>query len=199
MNSYPSAPINPGLEAMHEWKLRRAQTLVEDERLLVERCAGDALERLEALDPERRRRVIVITRNPCVEYALDLLDLQPGALLIGSPTSTDIAAALVRVARHSSPKMPELTSPLLPSERAILRFLPSGTCNKRIGRALGLSHRTVRNRLVSIAEKLGLDNRTQIAMYYSGQWQWLESYRARDPLLTSGATIKTRSRRDSAN
>ena len=33
------------------------------------------------------------------------------------------------------------------------------------------------NRLVDIAEKLGLSNRTQIAMYYAGQWQWLERYR----------------------
>jgi DNA-binding NarL/FixJ family response regulator len=198
MNSYPSAPINPGLEAMHEWKLRRAQALIEDERLLVEGHAGDALQRLEQLEPEKRRRVVVITRNPCVEYAQDLLELQPGVLLIGSPSSTEIAAALARATRGAPLKMPELTSSLLPSERAILRFLPSGTCNKRIARSLGLSHRTVRNRLVSIAEKLGLDNRTQIAMYYSGQWQWLEHYRARDPLLNHRPR-DARARRDSAN
>jgi hypothetical protein len=30
---------------------------------------------------------------------------------------------------------------------------------------------------VSIFEKLNLENRTQVAMYYTGQWQWLEGYR----------------------
>ena len=59
----------------------------------------------------------------------------------------------------------------------LLRYLPSGLSNKHIAKRLKLSDRTVRNRLVDIGEKLGLENRTQIAMYYAGQWQWLERYR----------------------
>jgi DNA-binding CsgD family transcriptional regulator len=199
MNSLPTTPVNPSLEAMVQWKLRRTHGNLEYEPLLVERYAGEALERLSAMNAESCARLVVITRNPCPEYLLDLLELNPGALLVGAPSSTEVAAALSKVMRGAKCQQPDVISNLLPSERAILRHLPGGTCNKRIARVLGLSHRTVRNRLVSIAEKLGLSNRTQTAMYYSGQWQWLEAYRHRDPLLSADALQETNSRRDAAN
>ncbi len=161
------------------WTLRRARP--EHDRLLLEVYAGAALETLSQLTSAQRSRLVVVTENPCPEYALDLCDFEPGVLLTGSrSTAAEISRALERV-ETGQPRIspPGLDSLLLPSERAILRFLPAGTCNKRIARSLGLSHRTVRNRLVNIAEKLKLENRTQIAMYYTGQWQWLSGYRAR--------------------
>jgi DNA-binding CsgD family transcriptional regulator len=146
---------------------------------LTEPHAGLALEMLERIDPQERRGLVVVTQNPCPEYAADLWDLGPAILLIGAPPATRLARALEDAGdarRYRDPAAFEST--LIPSERAILRFLPRGTCNKRIASRLGLSDRTVRNRLVDIGEKLGLENRTQIAMYYAGQWQWLERYRS---------------------
>jgi DNA-binding CsgD family transcriptional regulator len=165
-----------------EWALRHVdprQTSPRRGVLLHEPRAGTALEILLGLSAAQRARLVVVTDNPCPEYAMDLLALQPGALFFGvAPSTTELSCALASINSGTpQPSTAGFTSSLLPSERAILRFLPSGECDKRIARALGLSHRTVRNRLASILEKLHLENRTQVAMYYSGQWQWLPRYR----------------------
>ena len=156
--------------------------------LLLEPMPGVALEMLEALSPQERRNRVVVTTNPCPEYAADVWDLGLAVLLIGKPAPAQIDQALIEAANGRRYRQPAaFESSLIPSERAILRFLPQGTCNKRIATRLGLSDRTVRNRLVDIGEKLHLENRTQIAMYYAGQWQWLERYRALMPAQTDTA------------
>jgi DNA-binding CsgD family transcriptional regulator len=154
-------------------------TLLNHPKLLTEAWAGELLEKLLALTARQRSLMLVITDNPCPEYAADLWDFEPGGLLI-HPSLNDIQRTLdlaTNGARHRAPDL--FQSPLIPCERTLLRFLPVGLSNKRIAKRLALSERTVRNRLVDIAEKLGLENRTQIAMYYCGQWQWLERYRDR--------------------
>ncbi len=146
--------------------------------LVGETHPGMALEWLDSLEPEVRYKTVVQTRNPCPEYAADLWDTGVGGLVVGAHPDTLIEQVLERVTQGERIRQGGLmASELIPSERAILRFLPRGDCNKRIASRLGLSERTVRNRLVDVAEKLGLANRTQIAMYYAGQWQWLARYR----------------------
>jgi DNA-binding NarL/FixJ family response regulator len=137
---------------------------------------------LEQMPILERQRYVVHSLNPCPEYLDDVWQLGPCVLLVGPQTqrALDWALdwALERAAngqRHR--ETGRCISSLIPSERALLRYLPGGLSNKHIAKRLGLSDRTVRNRLVDIGEKLGLENRTQIAMYYSGQWQWLERYR----------------------
>jgi DNA-binding CsgD family transcriptional regulator len=151
--------------------------LLNHPKVLTEAWAGELLEKLLALTATQRSVMLIITDNPCPEYAADLWDLEPGGLLI-HPALNDIQRTLdlaTNGVRHRTPDL--FQSPLIPCERTLLRYLPVGLSNKRIAKRLALSERTVRNRLVDIAEKLGLENRTQIAMYYSGQWQWLERYR----------------------
>jgi DNA-binding CsgD family transcriptional regulator len=153
--------------------------LLNHPQCCTEAWAGELLEKLLELTPTQRSVMLVITDNPCPEYAADLWDLEPGGLLI-HPSLNYIQRTLDLVtngARHRASDL--FQSPLIPCERTLLRYLPVGLSNKRIAKRLALSERTVRNRLVDIAEKLGLENRTQIAMYYSGQWQWLERYRDR--------------------
>ena len=146
--------------------------------LVNETHPGMALEWLDALGPHARQNTVVATRNPCPEYAADLWDTGVGGLVVGAHSEALIENLLERVTNGERVRQGGLiASELIPSERAILRFLPRGDCNKRIASRLGLSERTVRNRLVDVAEKLGLSNRTQIAMYYAGQWQWLARYR----------------------
>jgi DNA-binding NarL/FixJ family response regulator len=48
-------------------------------------------------------------------------------------------------------------------EMEIVTYVARGMSNRAIGDALGLSENTVRNHLRSILEKLGLDNRVQVA------------------------------------
>jgi DNA-binding CsgD family transcriptional regulator len=153
--------------------------LLNHPQCCTEAWAGELLEKLLELTPTQRSSILVITDNPCPEYAADLWDLEPGGLLI-HPSLEKITATLERSASGQRYREPDLfQSPLTPCERSLLRYLPVGLPNKRIAKRLALSERTVRNRLVDISEKLGLENRTQIAMYYTGQWQWLERYHDR--------------------
>jgi DNA-binding NarL/FixJ family response regulator len=133
---------------------------------------------LEQTPSLERQCCVVNSLNPCPEYLDDLWQLGPCVLLSGPQPQATLDWALERAGSGQRYRQPgRFTSSLIPSERVLLRYLPSGLSNKHIAKRLKLSDRTVRNRLVDIGEKLGLENRTQIAMYYAGQWQWLERYR----------------------
>jgi DNA-binding NarL/FixJ family response regulator len=145
---------------------------------LLSDAHAPVLSLLEQMSPEERQRCVVHSLNPCPDYLDDLWQLGPCVLLTGPQPQQNLDWALERAASEQRYRQPaRFTSSLIPSERSLLRYLPSGLSNKHIAKLLGLSDRTVRNRLVDIGEKLGLANRTQIAMYYAGQWQWLERYR----------------------
>ena len=59
--------------------------------------------------------------------------------------------------------------PLTPREREVLTLLVDGLMNKEIGRRLGTTTRTVRNQLVSVYQKLGVDSRVSAAVWYVRQ------------------------------
>lgn len=63
--------------------------------------------------------------------------------------------------RHPEHKLSELTD----REEDILRHLAQGSSNQEIATSLGVSEKTVRNRLSEIFSKLRLNNRTQAALY----------------------------------
>lgn len=60
---------------------------------------------------------------------------------------------------------PSAASKLSPRELEIVAYVARGLSNRGIGEALGLSENTVRNHLRSILEKLGFDNRVQVATF----------------------------------
>ena len=55
--------------------------------------------------------------------------------------------------------------PLSNREMEVLSQLTSGLSNKEIANSLGISHQTVKNHVTSILRKLGVDDRTQAAVY----------------------------------
>jgi DNA-binding NarL/FixJ family response regulator len=55
--------------------------------------------------------------------------------------------------------------PLSPREMEILRCVTHGLSNKEIAVELGISHQTVKNHMTSILDKLGVEDRTQAAVY----------------------------------
>ena len=58
-----------------------------------------------------------------------------------------------------------LSGRLAARELEILRLLAQGLSNQEIADALGLSEKTVRNRLSEVFAKLGAQNRTQAALF----------------------------------
>jgi DNA-binding NarL/FixJ family response regulator len=55
--------------------------------------------------------------------------------------------------------------PLSGREMEVLSYLTRGKSNKEIASSLGISHQTVKNHVTSILRKLGVDDRTQAAVY----------------------------------
>ena len=55
--------------------------------------------------------------------------------------------------------------PLSGREMEVLSHLTHGKSNKEIATSLGISHQTVKNHVTSILRKLGVDDRTQAAVY----------------------------------
>jgi NarL family two-component system response regulator LiaR len=65
----------------------------------------------------------------------------------------------------TSPRKPEAGAQLTDREREVLRLLAEGRSNKEIARALIVSERTVKGHVSNILGKLGLQDRTQAALY----------------------------------
>jgi DNA-binding NarL/FixJ family response regulator len=56
-------------------------------------------------------------------------------------------------------------SGLSPQERRILQHIAEGLTNRQIGEALGLAEKTVKNYVTSVLAKMGMERRTQAAVY----------------------------------
>ena len=60
-------------------------------------------------------------------------------------------------------------APLTPQERRILDCIAQGMTNRQIGRTLSLAEKTVKNYVTSLLGKLGMESRTQAAVYVAGK------------------------------
>lgn len=69
---------------------------------------------------------------------------------------------------HQQPADPRLAS-LTPQERRILECVGEGLTNRQIGERLSLAEKTVKNYVTSVLGKLGMERRTQAAVYVAGQ------------------------------
>lgn len=59
----------------------------------------------------------------------------------------------------------EAASPLSAREMEVLKYVARGMSNKEIALVLGISHQTVKNHVTSILRKIGVEDRTQAAIY----------------------------------
>lgn len=75
--------------------------------------------------------------------------------------AAELSASAQRL-RQGEPQMRGLTE----REREVVRAIADGMSNAEVAEALYMSEGTVRNHISSILAKLGLRNRTQIAVYY---------------------------------
>ena len=66
--------------------------------------------------------------------------------------------------------------PLSSREMEVLSYITDGKSNKEIAAILGISHQTVKNHVTSILRKLGVEDRTQAAIY-SLRRGWVRLYK----------------------
>ena len=131
----------------------------------------------QTLRTDGARGAVVVTDNPCPEYWEDLWQQHPAALLAGGCSVAEMAGALGRAyAGETFRRTPSQESRLTASERRLLQLTALGLENKRIARELHVTEGTVKNGLGRVYLKLGLTNRTQLALYYWGLWVWLEGF-----------------------
>jgi len=69
---------------------------------------------------------------------------------------------------HHHPVDTRLAS-LSPQERRILECIGDGLTNRQIGETLSLAEKTVKNYVTSVLAKLGMERRTQAAVYITNQ------------------------------
>ncbi len=74
--------------------------------------------------------------------------------------SPEAAARLMREVRA-----PDEPQPLTERETEVLRLIAEGLANKEIARALGIGEKTVKSHVSAILAKLGVQSRTQAALY----------------------------------
>nr|WP_207755093.1 response regulator transcription factor [Alkaliphilus hydrothermalis] len=78
----------------------------------------------------------------------------------------EVADALKTMLKENKTNKEELQQQLTERELDILKHIGEGLSNKEIAEQLYLSQGTVRNYVTGLLEKLGLRDRTQLAIYY---------------------------------
>ncbi len=76
-----------------------------------------------------------------------------------------MAKNLLPSAAAPAPVTPAAGSELSPRERQVLTLVAQGLANKQIGRALGITERTVKVHLVSVFRRIGVSDRTSAALW----------------------------------
>ena len=126
---------------------------------------------------EQNRVSIIITDNPCPEYWEDLWHRGSTVLMAGDNFSmTDLVGLSLRADTQFAgggriKETPHYESKLTKAERRV--YLVSvqaiSLTHAEIAKHLFLSEQTVHNYLRSIYAKLGVTNRTQLALHYRGE------------------------------
>lgn len=135
-------------------------------KLVIDLNNGFALRALSGADTSGLH-LVVFTYSRCPEYWADLWDLGPSILIVDAHDEHSFADAIHRAIKGERYKLvPETKTALKPGERTVVSCIARGLSNMQIARELNLQEKTVTNLLTTIYKKLGLKNRTEIAMYY---------------------------------
>ncbi|HWI60856.1 MAG TPA: response regulator transcription factor [Symbiobacteriaceae bacterium] len=83
----------------------------------------------------------------------------------GRPTLHPMAAARMMQELSAPPKAKSAIDEISPREMEVLQAIGRGLSNKEIGEKLFIGERTVKTHVSHLLEKLGLQDRTQLAIY----------------------------------
>ena len=180
--------LEPDIEVVGEARdgqegVRRAQELRPDvvlmDLVMPTMDGVDATARIKQQQPETH--VIVLTSFLDDERVVPAIKAGATSYLLKDVAATDLARAIrgaragqaqlhPEVARRlmqqvTTPRKVEASAQLTDREREVLRLLAEGRSNKEIARSLVVSERTVKGHVSNILGKLGLQDRTQAALY----------------------------------
>ena len=88
------------------------------------------------------------------------------AIYGGNAVVQDVVLEKIKNSEESDESRDKRLASLTPREREIVVAVSEGLTNKQIAKKLYLSEGTVKNNITSILDKLSLEHRTQIAIYY---------------------------------
>ena len=163
--------------------VRRAQELQPDvvlmDLVMPNMDGVDATARIKQDHPETHviiltsflddDRVVPAIRAGATSYLLkdvaagDLARAIRGARAGQAQLHPEVARRLMQ--QVTSPRKPDAGAQLTEREREVLSLLAEGRSNKEIARSLVVSERTVKGHVSNILGKLGLQDRTQAALY----------------------------------
>lgn len=162
-----------GLEAIEQYAALKPDILLMD--IQMPQCDGLQAART-ILAKEPAARIVFLTTFADDEYLVRALKLGACGYLVKQDVAA-IAPALCsvmdghRVLEGRVVDLSQLTdplgaTPLTERERDVVRLVADGLDNSEIAGSLYLSEGTVRNHISAILAKLGLKNRTQLAVWY---------------------------------
>jgi NarL family two-component system response regulator LiaR len=163
--------------------VRRAQELTPDvvlmDLVMPNMDGVDATMRIKQQQPAVH--IIILTSFLDDERVVPAIKAGATSYLMKDVAAADLARAIrgaragqaqlhPEVARRlmqqvTTPRKPEAGALLTDREREVLRLLAEGRSNKEIARSLVVSERTVKGHVSNILGKLGLQDRTQAALY----------------------------------
>lgn len=168
-----------GKEAVEAFEKHVIDLVLMDVRMPV-MTGIEATKRIKSRNPHAK--ILILTTFADEEYAMEALKL--GALgyqlkdvdaasliasiesVLDGGISIDASVAGKVVPRLIQPRVPQEDLTLLTSrERSILQLVGDGKNNQEIAEVLHLSIGTVKNHVTVILQKLGLRDRTQLAIY----------------------------------
>lgn len=174
-------------EAIALGKLLKPDVVVLDLRL-PDRSGVDVCRELKLLLPEIK--VLILTSYGDEANVLAGLAAGADGYLLKTITGSDIVDAAIKVAAGGAVLDPKVTRQMLDqfkplgsrtaeglseTELKILGNLADGLLNKEIANGLGISEKTVRNRLTTIYDKIGAASRSEAAIWFK---QMMKSDRA---------------------
>lgn len=136
----------------------------------------EATRRIVQAVPEAR--VLVLTSFSDRERILDAIDAGAVGYLLKDSEPAELISGIHAAARGESPLSPKAaqalvaarkerlqTRDLSPRETEVLQQLARGLSNKQIAQRLGITEKTVKAHLVNIFQRLGVEDRTQAALW----------------------------------
>jgi DNA-binding NarL/FixJ family response regulator len=123
-------------------------------------------------------RVLVLTSFSDREQIVAALDAGATGYLLKDAEPDELIRGIHAAARGEAPLAPKAAREILsertenapetelsPRELDVLRLVARGLPNKRIARELAISEKTVKGHLTNIFQRLGVDDRTQAALW----------------------------------